>query len=276
MINFPSALTEEEEFLKQKYAKLRKKKKALQAMRIAKPESQTVNTPPVKRPSESSADALEHAKRLLKSGAIKLNNENKDKQSFKRSKNFEKKLKDPDKTPSTVGFQPFSATHPDSQEKEEEKEVVKPRRKGLSESFVMEGGMRDTRYDRDREERSDNPRKGNTIYVYGHKVTEELLRKAFENIGPIVNVTMELERNCGFVTFEKVEFAEQAIAMVNGCMISDVQLKVSMARRQPSFNQPQEQASSQSPSWGTIAASSTVSLANYKEKRGLVSYEDLF
>ncbi|GAB1598721.1 negative elongation factor E-like isoform X1 [Argonauta hians] len=270
MINFPAALTEEEEFLKQKYAKLRKKKKALQAMRIAKPENQTAATPPVKRPAESSADALEHAKRLLKSGAIKLNNENKEKQSFKRSKNFEKKLKDPDKTQSTVGFQPFSATHPDSQEKEDEKETTKPRWKGLSESFVMEGSMRESKYDHDREERSENPRKGKTVHVSGHKVTEELFRKAFESIGPIINITMELEKSCGFVTFEKMEYAKQAIDMVNGCMVSDVQLKVTMARRQPSFNQPQEPSLSQK---GMGANSG--SYAGAKD-RNLVSYEDLF
>lgn len=274
MINFPTALTEEEEFLKQKYAKLRKKKKALQAMRVAKPESQASNTPPAKRPLESSADALEHAKQLLKSGAIKLNNENKDKQSFKRSKNFEKKLKDPDKTPSAVGFQPFSAAHPDALEKEkdEEREVSKPRRKILSESFVMEGSMRESRFDRDREDRREQPKKGNTIYVHGHGVTEELLRKAFATFGTIVNITMELDRNCGFVSFEKMESAEKAISKVNGSIISDVQLKVSLARKQPSFNQPHDQSSS----WGAIAASS-LSTSSYKEKRELVSYnEDIF
>ncbi|CAE1177555.1 RDBP [Acanthosepion pharaonis] len=292
MINFPSALTEEEEFLKQKYAKLRKKKKALQAMRVAKPESQASNTPPAKRPLESSADALEHAKQLLKSGAIKLNNENKDKQSFKRSKNFEKKLKDPDKTPSAVGFQPFSAAHPDTLEKEkdEEREVSKPRRKNLSESFVMEGSMRESKdssdgeqqtpykrprlsgFDRDREDRRDNPKKGNTIYVHGHGVTEELLRKAFATFGTIVNITMELDRNCGFVSFEKMESAEQAISEVNGSIISDVQLKVSLARKQPSFNQPHDQSSS----WGAIAASS-LSTSSYKEKREQITYdEDIF
>lgn len=290
MINFPSALTEEEEFLKQKYAKLRKKKKALQAMRVAKPDNQATNNTATKRPLESSADALEHAKQLLKSGAIKLNNENKDKQSFKRSKNFEKKLKDPDKTPSAVGFQPFSATHVDSAEKDDDRELSKPRRKKLFESFVSEGAMRDSKdnsdgeqpqtpykrprllgFDRDREDRRETPKKGNTIYVYGHGVTEELLRKAFATFGTIVNISMELDRNCGFVSFEKMESAEKAISNVNGNIISEVQLKVSLARKQPSFNQ----APDQTPSWGSIAASKTPT-SSYKEKRDKVTYDDIF
>lgn len=49
-------------------------------------------------------------------------------------------------------------------------------------------------FDRDREDRRDNPKKGNTIYVHGHGVTEELLRKAFATFGTIVNITMELDR----------------------------------------------------------------------------------
>ena len=35
---------------------------------------------------------------------------------------------------------------------------------------------------------------GNTVYVHGHRVTEELLRKAFSNFGSIVNISMEKER----------------------------------------------------------------------------------
>ena len=49
-------------------------------------------------------------------------------------------------------------------------------------------------FDHDREDRRDNPKKGNTIYVHGHGVTEELLRKAFSTFGTIVNITMELDR----------------------------------------------------------------------------------
>ena len=55
---------------------------------------------------------------------------------------------------------------------------------------------------RDREERGltekkekpDKPRVGNTIFVQGHKITEDLLRKAFTNCGLIVNISMEVEK----------------------------------------------------------------------------------
>ena len=47
---------------------------------------------------------------------------------------------------------------------------------------------------KERVEREPLPKKGNTVYVYGHSVTEETLRKAFSNFGNIVNITMETER----------------------------------------------------------------------------------
>ena len=47
----------------------------------------------------------------------------------------------------------------------------------------------------DRREREREPtRKGNTIYVYGENLTEELLKKAFGNIGNVVNVNMEKDK----------------------------------------------------------------------------------
>ena len=47
----------------------------------------------------------------------------KEKQGFKRSRNFEKKMQDPEKTPSAVAFQPFAATHPDEEREEREERV---------------------------------------------------------------------------------------------------------------------------------------------------------
>ena len=58
--------------------------------------------------------------------AIKLSDK-KEKQGFKRSRNLEKKLQDPEKlpaTPATVGFQPFAASHPDDEERVEREERV--------------------------------------------------------------------------------------------------------------------------------------------------------
>ncbi|XP_061189108.1 negative elongation factor E-like [Saccostrea echinata] len=280
-VNFPQNLTEEELILKQKYAILKKKKKALQAIRTAKPEREQPQAAPAKRPAaESAEDAKEQAKKLLKSGSIKIKVDN-EKQSFKRSKNQERKLKDPEKTPTAVGFQPFAAAHPDEDDKDGNKSSQRPRMRGLYDSFVSGG------YDRDREERReernqqerrdrdyDLPKKGNTIYVNGLGITEEILRKAFSNIGTILNINMERDKHVGFVTFERMESADTAIAEVNGAMVEGIQLKVTMARRQPSFDQNNDQSTK---SWSSIAASNSQK-SSYKDKREVVSYDadDIF
>ena len=54
---------------------------------------------------------------------------------------------------------------------------------------------RDRGRDRERERRErEPPKKGNTVYVYGHGLTEEILNKAFTNLGTIVNVSMESDK----------------------------------------------------------------------------------
>ncbi len=81
-------------------------------------------------------------------------------------------------------------------------------------------------------------------------------------------------QNCGFVTFDKPEAAESAIAEYDGNMVESIQLKVSMARRQPVID-PINEASS-STTWSTIAASHSQK-GSHKDKRELVAYdEDVF
>ncbi|XP_060070835.1 negative elongation factor E-like [Ylistrum balloti] len=264
-INFPARLTDEEEKLRQKYALLRKKKKVLQALKTAKPEREPPAQQPAKRPApESAEDAKEQAKKLLKSGAIKIASDSQDKHSFKRSKYLEKKLKDPEKTPSAVGFQPFQATHPEEEERE-----PRPRQKmrALYDNFVSGGfGEKKERESRGKEP----PPRGNTIYVHGHGVSEEILRKAFSNLGNVINVNMEKDKNVGFVTFEKMESADSAISEVNNAMIDGVQLRVSMARRQPTFEQATDPSTT---SWSSIAASSSQK-GSHKDKRAMVNYDE--
>ncbi|XP_052789968.1 negative elongation factor E-like [Mya arenaria] len=285
-IHFPANLTEEEEMLKLKYARLRKKKKQLQALKTIKPEREPVKEKPVKRPSESAEDAKEQAKKLVMSGAIKLSDK-KEKQGFKRSRNFEKKLQDPEKTPQPmVAFTPFAATQGEEREEREER-PARPRGaqvRGLYDSFVK--GDREPRPDREvgREEREERfrerrpvrereplPKKGNTVYVHGMGVSEETLRKTFSNFGKIVNVSMEKERNCGFITFENMDSADIAIQEGGGAMVEGIQLKVSMARRQPSFDAATSDQSTTS--WAAIAAS-TSQKGVFKDKRDVVAYED--
>ena len=136
-----------------------------------------------------------------------------------------------------AGYQPFSATHGPGGGFDTGGEDMNPepppeappakKTKNLYESFV---------HARDREERglapkgekpgssgllgntmkkgddilkggsNDGPgqRQGNTIYVHGYNITEDLLRVTFGSCGKIVNISMEVEKNCGFITFDKV------------------------------------------------------------------------
>ncbi|XP_051775363.1 negative elongation factor E isoform X2 [Erpetoichthys calabaricus] len=103
---------------------------------------------------------------------------------------------------------------------------------------------RDRDQDRDRERdqpfrRSDSfpdrrpPRKGNTLYVHGTGMSEESLRSAFSAHGNIIDLSMDSPRNCAFITFEKMESADQAVAELNGTVVGDVNVRVSIARKQP-------------------------------------------
>lgn len=49
------------------------------------------------------------------------------------------------------------------------------------------------------------------MYVSGHGITEEILRKACTEIGSIININVEPDKNCGFVTFENMEDADTAV-----------------------------------------------------------------
>jgi negative elongation factor E len=103
-----------------------------------------------------------------------------------------------------------------------------------------------------------------------------------DNVGPSIScdsstydhLTAPCFQNCGFITFDKTEAAESAIAEFNGTVVGEIQLKVSMARRQPVID-PINDASS-SATWSTIAASHSQK-GSHKDKRELVAYdEDVF
>lgn len=61
----------------------------------------------------------------------------------------------------------------------------------------------------------DKPKTGYTIYVSGKTITEDFLKKHFSEFGTIVNVSMEIEKGRGFVTFSKTEATDRAIADVS-------------------------------------------------------------
>lgn len=279
VLHFPNKLTEEEQALMSKYAKLRRKKKQLAD--ITKPKQEPEKNIS-KRPSESK-DAKEVAKKLIKTGALRaikssLNKEKIKEEKlnggFKRSQGFERKH---NQDRALSSYQPFSATHGpgggfDTGGEDFEPEITdeqkKTKQKNLYDTFVKE---------RDIEERGlstedkNKPRQGHTVYVYGYGVTEDILKNQFTPYGPIVNISMEVEKNCGFITYEKVESAERAIAEINGSLVSGVQLKVSLARRQPIIDPIND--SSSSTTWSTIAASHSQK-GSHKDKREMIAYDD--
>lgn len=231
-LQFPSSLTEEELMLQNKYAKLKKMRKKLAALK--NPDKSDLGKPgDVKSASSSSAggglgskkvgssssavpeakDAKEVARKLIRTGAIAAIQKSVEKDraaekkaGFKRSQGLERKLTGMDAV-ARAGYQPFSATHgpgggfdtggedmnPDPPEPVPPAKKVK----NLYDSFVSA---------RDREERGladresglkpDRQRRGNTVYVFGYNITEDLLRGTFSSgdRGKIVNISMEVEK----------------------------------------------------------------------------------
>uniref|UniRef100_A0A0B6ZTN5 Negative elongation factor E n=1 Tax=Arion vulgaris TaxID=1028688 RepID=A0A0B6ZTN5_9EUPU len=275
-IHFPAALTEEEEILKQTLAKLKKKKKQVQSLKAAanNQEKETTHNKsankPAPTPSMNSADkATEQAKKLVQSGAIKVTSQ-KEKFGFKRSNTFEKK-KDTEKPAAPLGFQPFMSF---TGEGEEDKQPPSKRVKGLSESFVS-AGYGNRSYDKPEREHREPPKKGNTLYVNGIGINEDLIRKSFSNFGKIVNINMETDKNTAFVTFEQMEAADQAIAEINGSMVNNIQLCVQLARRQPMLDNLGENLSAAP--WSSIAASNSQKGSAHVDPRDMLSYDgDIF
>ncbi|XP_074655041.1 negative elongation factor E-like isoform X2 [Tubulanus polymorphus] len=290
-MHYPQHLTEEEEMLMKRYAKLRKKKKALQALRAPKPEPE----PPEKR-----QEIKEQAKRLVKAGAIKINNETK-KQSFKR-----KVTRDVEKvhTPASVGFQPFKDEIDDSsdvfQPPAKQAKTTASSAKSMYESFVPESEREQMEQNSDhkdverrrhrssdrrdserkheplpppppRREPRDYPKKGKTIYVSGRGISEMMIRENFAKFDKITNIHMELDKNCCFVTFESLSGSELAIQEMDRNIINDVYLRVSVARRQPNYDAPSGEQSKTA--WSSIAASNSQK-GSHKDKRHLVTYDD--
>lgn len=220
----------------------------------------------------------------MKSGAIQAIQRPQTKQdqtSFKRPKGQERKRVIPDQV---AQYQPFSSTQSDIQTTEisspEVKDTSTSRVRNLYQQFATE---------RDREERgliekkasvdttspirSDKPRIGNTIYVSGNKLTDEFLRNHFNAFGEIINISMEIEKGRGFITFSKPESADRAIIEMNGKPADGVQLLVQLARRQPQIDLINDASSSAV--WSTLAASHSQK-GSHKDKRQVVNYADMF
>ncbi|XP_071948449.1 negative elongation factor E-like [Antedon mediterranea] len=275
---FPSRLTEEEEILQQKFALLKKKKRALYLLKQAKakPPAESQEAKPkgnAKRTiSEvSQEEAKEMAKKVLATQSAMVKKE----KGFKRSKHFERKIKEtekPDKS-GMVPFEPFNGAG----EEDAPSTPTKDRRSSyrpLYESFVSSSDRQPRKYE-ERPSYSDmEPKRGNTIYVKGtNMLTEKLCQEAFKKYGNILNMNLEKDKNVAFVTFDKVEGAEAAIKDMNKAIMQDVRLRVSFARRQPLQEGPGDSSSP----WADVSFNRTK--PRHQDKRSVLSYkedEDLF
>uniref|UniRef100_A0AAG5D7P8 Negative elongation factor E n=1 Tax=Anopheles atroparvus TaxID=41427 RepID=A0AAG5D7P8_ANOAO len=263
-IHFPSNLTEEELMLQAKYAKLKKKKKALQALKAPKQEPEKNLLP--KRPADA-RDAREVARKLLKSGAIQAIQKPQPKQesSFKRPKGQERKRAHTSTVPTAAAEPPTSPVEKESS-----------RVQNLYQQFANE---RDKEELTDKSKSSDaskeKPRSGNTVYVSGNKVTEDFLKKHFSEFGEILNISMEIEKGRGFITFSKTESADKAIADLHSKTVGGIQLQVQLARRQPQINPINDAGSSAV--WSALATNRSQK-GKHKDNRELVCYDhdDIF
>ncbi|XP_014329787.1 negative elongation factor E [Xiphophorus maculatus] len=142
---------------------------------------------------------------------------------------------------------------------------------------------RDRDQDRERDRDRDTPfrrsdsyperrgvRKGNTVYVYGSGLVEDSLRSAFSHHGNIIDLSMDNPRNCAFITFEKMESADQAVAELNGAVVGDVHIRVSIARKQPMLD-----AATGKSVWASLAVQNSTK-GSYRDKRNQVVYSEDF
>ncbi|XP_061505537.1 negative elongation factor E [Anopheles gambiae] len=295
-IHFPSNLTEEELMLQAKYAKLRKKKKALQALKAPKQEPEKNLLP--KRPADA-RDAREVARKLLKSGAIQAIQKPQPKQegSFKRPKGQERKRTQPEMSPAgqyqsfgaSTEFESSSATPPvpsSSATSASTTPTETPNSPAEKETSRVQNLYQQFANEREKEDQSDKskpgadaskdkPRSGNTVYVSGNKVTENFLKKHFSDFGEILNISMEIEKGRGFITFSKTESADKAIADLHSKTVGGIQLQVQLARRQPQINPINDAGSSAV--WSALATNRSQK-GKHKDNRELVCYDhdDIF
>jgi negative elongation factor E len=265
-IHIPEQLTEEEHLLIAKYAKLKKKKKQVQALKV-KPEVEKPTTLlKLKRPQ----DAKEVARKLVKSGNINIP---------KTEAQSDVKFKRPNISQERKKVQSIEATsyHPFSASSEEEKVRTpttpvpeKPETETRPVSFLYQQ-IAETDSKKPNSQQRDK-KSGYTVYVSGKGIDEEFLKRNFNEFGTIVNVAMEIEKGRGFITFSKTEATDRAIAEMNGKTINGIQLTVSLARKQPQI-EPINDASS-SAVWSTLATSQSQK-GNYKDKRIPQVYDDL-
>uniref|UniRef100_A0A182N947 Negative elongation factor E n=1 Tax=Anopheles dirus TaxID=7168 RepID=A0A182N947_9DIPT len=313
-IHFPSNLTEEELMLQAKYAKLRKKKKALQALKAPKQEPEKNLLPKRPADARDAREVARKLLKSGAIQAIQKP-QPKQEGSFKRPKGQERKRTQPEMSTAgqyqsfgasteyesansaasasnTVGgmasagsgvataaattTSSTASTPPDGPNSPAEKETS--RVQNLYQQFANERDKDQDQADKTKaggEALKDRPRSGNTVYVSGNKVTENFLKKHFSEFGEILNISMEIEKGRGFITFSKTECADKAIGELHSKTVGGIQLQVQLARRQPQINPINDAGSSAV--WSALATNRSQK-GKHKDNRELVCYDhdDIF
>jgi negative elongation factor E len=162
------------------------------------------------RPKDA-RDAREVARKLIKSGNINIQKQE-SQTHFKRPKGQERKKVQNLEPPS---YHPFAA----SEDNSSKSPIPVPEKsdngnRGIS--FLYQQFEKEKDTDKKHSPPRDNkPKSGYTIYVSGKSITEDFLKKHFSDYGSIVNVSMEIEKGRGFITFSKTEATDKAIVEVN-------------------------------------------------------------
>ncbi|GLG94370.1 Negative elongation factor E [Gryllus bimaculatus] len=262
-MRFPSKLTEEEKMLQAKYAVLKKKKKVLQSLKLPQTEQEKIPAPKASTEPKLTTKVVKKMVQMgvLPSFARKASHS--EHTGFKRSITLERKLNAT--KISFDGFEHSSDMQPRPRLQNKRKNVYKP-------SISV--------HDWEEEDETAVPKiprietntiyNGNTIKVKGHNISEDYLKRSFQTCGRIVNVAMDEENQCGFVTFDKVEAANRAVTEINGCMASGIQLKVSFAKE---HSLSWSSRGTSFTDWSSINADNS-SDENHDDNRNMLVYEN--
>ncbi|RNA13872.1 negative elongation factor E-like [Brachionus plicatilis] len=318
LINFPNQLTSEEEQLLKKIAKMKKKKKLFSEKKSANESHVDEHQPAVvpsaisnlKRSLSSTGkqlDAKEAAKKLVQSGIIKLETENKEtgfKKSCSRNDSRQRgnlNIGNPDLMEQNKQVTYSSVTSPNS--------AISPPIMATSSAqnarFSYSSG--DSQFSRTpsfnqrgnfRRNPSDNsgyqPRfqqkhQGVSLYIKANNVKEDLLRSLFNaNVSQAKILSIDVKNNYAFVHVDTKESAEMAINELNGKTFQESVFSVSFARPRKPFNRgsnfPNQRSNFSNQDFSKSNETSTNSQKNYSsegtessnnDQRELVKYEDM-
>jgi len=231
-MGYPAKLTEEEQALVNKYAILKKKKRAQHSqksqaneskeiIKVTAPRKETNSKEQVK--PKDAKEAMEKAKKMLASGQLKLGKESGNR-PFKRARS------------STVDGKPKKAPVEVRQQTPQQVQKIDNIRRDSYNNFVHSNNEKDNDQQQasPRKHFDHNRRNGQRkLYITGYNLTRAILDKAFEGHSSKRSSYFDQDKGCGYVDFVTPEAAEKAMNDLHGSQVDGCILKVVYARRQP-------------------------------------------